>query len=111
MKTLITSATLAILTATTAVAQSQEVISLCRDVGETSYTIMELRQAGIPQSEMRSVFATGLDAGSPELTLALGLVIEAYAIPRFDVGQHQVRASEDFRDEQEAMCFRVKAGN
>lgn len=78
--------------------------SLCQEVGSLAVTIMKARQIGVPMSEMMK--AMNIKGAQPEKNeLARYIVAEAYKKPAYSTKKAQKRAQDDFRNEQELICY------
>jgi len=80
--------------------QAQEAIG-CALVGDLAEVIMANRQVGARVSEMMEIAD-----GEP---LVEALVLEAYKIPRYSSDEMQMRSVEDFRNDAEALCYRLQS--
>lgn len=98
MKTIAASIVL-ILATTAAYADTEK----CSVVGEIAQSIMELRQANMPMSELMSAF-DGVEAGE----LAKIMISDAYSRSSYSTEQVQNRVIAEFRNEWEYLCYTTK---
>lgn len=111
MKTILTAAALAgaLFTATPALAQSQESIARCANLGEYAGMVMEQRQLGTSITDMltaASVAGEGMDGRIVEL--AQQVILSAYDEPRWHTERRRMEVARDFRNSFEVACLRTE---
>lgn len=79
-------------------AQSIGDIQICEDWGKVSYTVMEIRQLGVPQTELLKKLEYPED-------FTKSIVIDAYNTPRFSSESYRIQAAKNFRNETESICL------
>jgi len=87
------------LTATVASAQEDP----CGTMGEMAEKIMAIRQMGGNMSDLMGPMLA-LEDG-PERDIAIAMVKDAYAQPRYNLPDFQQQAINDFRNGVEALCY------
>jgi hypothetical protein len=75
----------------------------CAMVGEMGEKIMSIRQMGGNMSDLMGPLMA-LDQG-PERDIAIAMVKDAYAQPRYNLPDFQQQAINDFRNGVEALCY------
>lgn len=94
MKTLITTALLALSTTTYAA-------DICPTLGELARNTMSARQAGVPMSKIM-----GIAQGN---AIAERIARDAFQQPRFSSDEYQTKAKEDFQAKWESICYEATA--
>lgn len=80
--------------------------SVCPAFGEIAETIMQNRQGGTSLSSMMGVVDSIAEGQNSDVkTFLRGLIMDAYAVPRFQALANQQRATEDFRNAVERDCY------
>jgi hypothetical protein len=75
----------------------------CAAIGEMGEKIMSIRQIGGNMSDLMGPLMA-LDQG-PERDIAIAMVKDAYAQPRYNMPDFQRQAINDFRNGVEALCY------
>lgn len=78
-------------------ANAQKIV--CNDLQELSYKIMDLRQAGIPASQVIAI-ADGN-------RVVLSIIISAYEEPQYRTIEYQIRASKEFANKVYIECYKA----
>ena len=95
LKTITLAAALAATLLTTTPVTAKE--DVCISLAELASSVMELRQGGVPLSEMMKI------AEGDELLRLLAL--DAYSEPRFSSKEHQDLSVTDFSDKWALACY------
>lgn len=74
-------------------------VGICNDLQDLGYKIMELRQSGVPVSQVMSA--------SDGNQVVNAIIISAYEEMRYSTREFQVRASRDFADKIYLECFKT----
>lgn len=78
--------------------------TLCENIGGMSWSLMGLRQAGVPMSKVMKGME-GVEKRHAENELVRYIIIEAYQSPAYSSKKAQERAQNDFRNKQELHCY------
>lgn len=72
----------------------------CESVAETAAAVMEVRQAGVPMSEVLKASDSGPNSHTEEFA------IKAYEGPRYQTQKHIDREVQDFRNDAFLRCIK-----
>ncbi|RUU86450.1 hypothetical protein EOB59_28890 [Mesorhizobium sp. M7A.F.Ca.MR.176.00.0.0] len=75
----------------------------CAAMGRLARSIMEKRQEGVDMSAMMSALETTSDKGF--IPVAKAIVIDAYAIPRWNGAEIKRRSIMDFSNDIQVKCY------
>jgi hypothetical protein len=84
--------------------QQQDLINICKNMGEYARTVMEGRQNGVPMSKLIDLAASSDDSTGPTMRQ---IIIEAYDHPRMSVEANKATAAVDFENKVYLECIKV----
>lgn len=79
----------------------------CSMVASMARTVMSARQNGV---EMEKMMAVARKSDGPVGKITEALVVDAFAVPRWQTPANKQRAIEDFGNDNAAMCYRAQKG-
>ena len=84
--------------------QQQDLIKVCKNMGEYARTVMEGRQNGVPMSKLIDLAASSDASTGPTMQQ---IIIEAYDHPRMSVEANKATATVDFENKVYLECIKV----